>query len=354
MTRIRLDRPQSGHPSTGDAAPGMANLSEWINTDWKADVRRFIARYGMVRARDTGRTTGRKTATNRRHALERTISLLMERNRGVRTLAQIKPRLITEIIQCWIDARVSETTQVQYYSVLRWFWKLHGIQVGTIKQHVLDPEAYVIRSAAQFDRSITAQTPDPQQVFKSLGELDQRMRLYAQLAHSAGLRKLECLCLDPHANDLGDELQILRGAKGGRPRTVNLREAGPDAYVLARATLDELKQITPMGEHAGWPCMTLQQAERRFEYLAEKAGLTKKTLGATFHGFRHDYAINTLQLLTGETAPVRGGMVVDYLRLREHQRRVSQQLGHNRAKVTNAYYGSFAAMKKRAKRESAR
>lgn len=346
--RIKRETTHGGQPAKGDTPPGKVPLSQWTDPDWRADLRRLIASYGMVRARDTRQATGQKTTTNRRQTMERIVSLLQARNRSLKSLSQLKPRHIPEMVQTWDEAGVAKNTQVQYYSVLRWFWRIHGIEVGTIKQHVAEPDAYIIRTAAQFDRSITAQAPDPETVFAALGALDQRMRLFAQLAYYAGLRKLECMCLDPHASDLGDRLKITKGAKGGRPRIVDLTAAGDEAYARVRAALDELKQITRMGDRAGWPGMTLQQAERRFEYLADKAGVTKKALGATFHGFRHDYAIATLQHLTGQLAPVRGGMVLDYQRLRDHQLNVSQQLGHNRTKVTNAYYGSFAAMKKRA------
>jgi len=345
--KIYTSNPKYGHPKVGQRGAGRARLADWTDPDFRADLATVMETYGRVRSRDTTMTTGTLTSNRRRKELTRTMSLLVENVRGIRTLSQLKPHLMEKIVQLWLAEGLSERTQINYFTTLRWFWQMHGISVRSIKDYVLDPSAYVVKTAAQFDRSVSAQI-SPDQVFKALEELDPRMRIYAQLAHGAGLRKQECLCLDPHADDLGGQLQIVRGAKGGRSRVVDLHANGPKRYAQARAALDELKQITPVGQHAGWPNLTLQQGLRRFEYLAGKAGITKKGIGVTFHGFRHDYAIDALERHTGHTAPVRGGMIIDYHRVREHQLLVSRQLGHNRAKVTTAYFGSFAAMRKRA------
>jgi hypothetical protein len=66
----------------------------------------------------------------------------------------------------------------------------------------------------------------------------------------------------------------------------------------------------------------------------------------TFHGFRHDYACDRLEELSGIVAPVRGGLSVDYRALREHQQVISRELGHHRIKITAAYYGSVREMAK--------
>lgn len=348
MARIRKSQPQEGIPLTGDQPPGKVNLASYKDKNWVADLNRFIARYGRVRSRDVTELTGRKTMVNRRQVLHATFKRLVNENRGIATLSQLRPRLAARIVAMWDADGVAPNTQVTYFSTLSWFWAMHGDAPKSITEVVTDPQRYVVRSAAQHDRSISAKLGDPQIFIDALKAKDQRMGWFAQLAIATGMRKAECLHLDPHANDLGDKLNIVSGAKGGRKRTIDLRVGGEAAYAAAREALDALKQMTPVGSHAGWPGLSLKQGEQKFEDLCKAAGATKSAMGVTFHGCRHEYAINTLELHTGQPAPIRGGTVVNYGNLTEYKRLVSRQLGHNRPKVTGAYYGSFDAMDRRA------
>lgn len=331
------------------AKSAVHDLSKWKDPNYKADIGRLMHENGRWDSRNPEKRAANKTQANKRLALERAMNLLTERKRNFQTLSQLKPTHIPELIALWMEARVSEATQVQYFSALRWFWRQHGIQVETIKHFAVDPDIYIIRSAAQTDRSVSIHVPDVLKFIDAMEAVDERFRWFCLLSYAAGFRKQECLCLDPHNNDLGTHIKITAGAKGGRPRTVNLQATGEAMYALARAAIDGLKQLTPMGSHAGWPGKSLAQNLRYFSRMSDKVGLTKEKLGTTFHGLRHDYAINGLEMLTGQTAPVRGGDILNYRRYRDHQLTISKELGHNRPKVTNAYYGSFPAMVRRAK-----
>ena len=72
-----------------------------------------------------------------------------------------------------------------------------------------------------------------------------------------------------------------------------------------------------------------------------KAGVTKKALGVTAHGLRHQFAQDFHVELTDVQAPVRGGdACADPGILNAALFEIAHQLGHNRPAITCAYLGS--------------
>jgi integrase len=98
--------------------------------------------------------------------------------------------------------------------------------------------------------------------------------------------------------------------------------------------------------HAAWSKRSLKQAKQRMYDLAHKVGITKNQLGVTWHGLRHQYAIDLLESMSGAVAPVRGGnfTMLDYKQLAAVRKKISLALGHSRTKITGAYYGSFTGL----------
>ena len=95
-------------------------------------------------------------------------------------------------------------------------------------------------------------------------------------------------------------------------------------------------------DHIGNPEKTLEQNLRRLQYVLESLGVTREGLGVTAHGLRHEYANDRYQELTGEKSPLQGGpreifRTDDTIVAR---RKVAEELGHSRLRVTTAYYGS--------------
>jgi hypothetical protein len=167
MARIRKNDTRPGVPIDGTPAPGKARLQQWRDTNVHADVRRFIARYGRVGSRDSSRACSEVTMTSRRVTLARAYDLLSQDNRGVRTLADLTPRQLPRIIQTWDRESIAPRTQIQMFATLKWFWRMHGLQVGSIKDYVSDPGRYVVHGAATEDRSVSARA-DVQQIFADL------------------------------------------------------------------------------------------------------------------------------------------------------------------------------------------
>lgn len=345
MAKIKKNDFRSGLPRPGLAAPGTVDLNQWTDKDFRADIGRFISRYGRVGSRDMTRACSEETITARRNRIASAMAVLVKAKQ-VKTLSELRPRVIPKLLELWDETELSPASQVQAFSVLKWFWRMHGItrNVGNIKAYAKDPDRYVISTAARHDKGVSARVEDMAEIFKALDQRDVRVGAWARLGWAFGLRKLECIRLKPYEDLTGTTLRLERGTKGGRTREVFMSVASKERAELARDAIDSLQRLTKPGWHAGWAGCTLEQSKWRMERHLRAAGLTRAQIGATFHGLRHDYTNDTLEDSSGIASPVRGGYCVNYRALREHQAVVSRQLGHNRLAITSAYFGSWRAM----------
>ena len=328
--------------------PGLA---QWSNPAWRADLHLFFTLYGKVGSDDPTRQCSNRTQALRRDVLGSTFSLLKSRNRGVRTLSQLTPRHIPEIIDIWSEAlpsgqpRQLPSTQVANFSVLRWFWKLHGIKTDPIATYITDPlrrTLYTREMVANRDKSWEGNGVDVEEIIKLARDEDPVLERLIIMARDFGLRAREALSMNPHESDGGDRLRVLHGAKGGREREIRF---DPFGHGTLRGVLDELREKNPEGVR-GWDGLTMEQSRQRLYYLMRKIGLTRKQLGVTLHGLRTQFAIDNFERLSGAKAAVRGGATIDYRQLDELCRKISQAMGHNRIRLTSAYYGSFDKMAK--------
>lgn len=334
---------------TRSDAPGQVDIQRWTSlTD--ADAHEFMRLYGYVGKKDLNRRCSERTYTVRKQLLLSTFGAMKKRIRGIKTLAQFTPRLIPDILEYWSEdvggkMRHGFETQVQDYSVLAWFWRMHGISVPPIKAFIDDPhlkEKFARTSVATRDKSWTGNGIDVDQKIAEANEIDPVVGRLIFMAKTYGLRAKESLFVRPHEDDKGDHLHLSRGTKTGRPRDIKYNDF--DAAALQSAIEDVKAQLSP-SDHAAWKNRTLKEARRRLYYVLERIGVTQKDAGVTFHGLRTQWAIEQFEYLTGTAAPVRGGAAIDYHRFADVRRTISRAMGHNRIAVTSAYYGSFFKMR---------
>ncbi len=337
-------------PSPLVEVPGQANLAQWSSSN-DSDVHEFMRRFGYVGATDFERRCSERTYTVRKQLLLSTFRAVKERNRGIKTLSLFKPRLIPMILEYWSEdvgggnMRHGFETQVQDFSVLAWFWRMHGIKVPPLKTFIQDPQLrlkFVRSSTATRDKSWSGNGVDIDAKIAEAREIDPVVARLMILAKTFGLRAKEALCVRPHEDDKGDRLHLSHGTKTGRPRDIKYEdfdEAG------LHAAIEEVKAELSPGDHAAWKNRSLKEARRRLYYVLERIGLTQKQSGVTFHGLRAQWAIEQFERLTGTAAPVRGGGSIDYRRFADERRTISRAMGHNRIAVTSAYYGSFFKMR---------
>lgn len=137
----------------------------------------------------------------------------------------------------------------------------------------------------------------------------------------------------------GRQGKISGGSKGGRPRIIMVHAPWENsvlefcrAFVRAESGLDG---------HVGQRGTGLVKNLRDYRQVLEKLGLTRKESGVSGHGLRAAFAVRALNR-QGLEAPVRGGdLKAADKRTRDLVlRTVAEDLGHSRASIGSAYYGS--------------
>lgn len=322
---------------------GRVNLAALDSPDWKRTLSDFLHQYGRRRSDDFSRQTSEETLRNRNAVLFSTVRDLMGQDKNLRSLSQIKPRLLPRMFALWDSKGISKRTQINYFNVLRFFWRVCGIEVEAIETYATVEGEFTINRNAEHDKSWGGNGVVFEEVYARMYAIDPVGARLMKAMKTYGLRLKESLCLQPHNSDAGSALFVSKGTKTGKPRVLNFDDFGEEGL---RTVLDSLKDEVPPECHLAWQNRTLKQAKTRMEYLAKKVGITKSQSGVTWHGLRHDFAIDHLEKLTGVQAPVRGGVVINYLELSSARKKVSEALGHHRMKITGAYYGSFVTLER--------
>jgi integrase len=276
----------------------------------------------------------------------------------------LKEKHARALVMYWHSKGLSASTLENRLCHLRVFATLALRKEGMIPslQEYL-PDVKRERTAAR-DKAVSA-VADPKEII--LRAMDYcpfvGMQLWMQWQFS--LRMQEAIYLRPGKNDLGHELAVNEGTKGGRPRRV------PITTPEQRAALNAAKALAdrhPSGKITV-PRKTLAQDKSHFYYVCSRIGLTRKGIGATAHGFRHDGLQAEFKARTGVDAPVKasaqsnamsgennpndktGGKTIAHIskaKLEQAQYAVSHLAGHNRKDAAGAYLGSISKARARA------
>jgi integrase len=91
------------------------------------------------------------------------------------------------------------------------------------------------------------------------------------------------------------------------------------------------------------PERSLIQNLNRLHNVMTKFGVTRRALGVTPHGLRHEYAADRYEALTGVAPPVRDGAEPDRATDQRARLQVARELGHSRVQIAAAYLGSLRA-----------
>lgn len=223
--------------------------------------------------------------------------------------------------------------------------------VRPLAHYVDDPARFQRSYTATQDRSWEGNAVEFKSIVEKVAAIDARVAAQLALLLAFGLRRKEALMFMPHGAVVDREhvpgsqhpsdryavfLRIERGTKGGRLRFVAIRNDEQ------RAALEMALPFAPYpSSHLGHPGLSLQQSLKRFDNVLRKAGVTRKQLGVTAHGLRHQFAQELHVELTDVPAPVRGGdACADPEVLKAALLEIARQLGHNRPSIACAYLGS--------------
>ena len=248
----------------------------------------------------------------------------------------LKPKHVAALMRRWEGEGRSASTLQKRFSYLnllcRWIGK-PGM-LGPAASYLDDPAAYQRVTAATYDHSWTARGIDPLAKIAEIAQDDPAVARVLRLQYAFGLRIQEASLLNPARDGVdGQELRVVAGTKGGRPRTVPIETAAQ------RAVLAEAAQQAALTRRSMIPVEFDLKAWLAHVYrVLARHGVTRQD-GLVSHGLRHQYANDRYEELTGEPSPVRGGDPLAAAHDRDARLDVTARLGHARMGVTTAYYG---------------
>ena len=248
----------------------------------------------------------------------------------------LKPKHVAALMRRWEGEGRSASTLQKRFSYLnllcRWIGK-PGL-LGPAASYLDDPAAYQRVTAAAYDHSWTARGIDPLAKIAEIAQDDPAVARVLHLQYAFGLRIQEASLLNPARDGVdGQELRVVAGTKGGRPRSV------PIETDTQRAVLAEAAQQAAHTRRSMIPVEFDLKAWLAHVYrVLARHGVTRRD-GLVSHGLRHQYANDRYEELTGEPSPVRGGDPLAAAHDRDARLDVSARLGHARMGITAAYCG---------------
>lgn len=208
----------------------------------------------------------------------------------------------------------------------------------------VDPKEFKTSMVASKSKSWTENGIDVGLKIAEADRKDHRFGLMLRMCLALGLRRCEVLQIIPWKDDLGTIFNIRPGiAKGGRARSI------PYLSPVQKEVVDYVKSQLKRNEHLGWtdPVVRsegglLARNEKRYSQYMTDIGINKADAGVTGHGLRAEYA-EDMSILMGLIPATRGGTKGQMSKEDEDTVRlqVSENMGHSRTNVTNAYYGKL-------------
>lgn len=310
---------------------------------WKVELRKIIdANKTKHAVKDKMVSTATKQA--RHEILYQFFTQLREIGYKLDDPRNLKEKHFKAILQKWLDEGLAAATIQKRTSIVRTFctWIGKPNMIGNLELYVEDKARVQRSQIATTDKSWSTNGINFEEVIKTIDAYDIRAGAQLRMIRAFGLRREEAVCFRPIvAMRLGEASQSITvefGTKGGRPRAVAIDSD------MKRQALDYACKIAgTTNGHIGWENLTLKQAVQRYANIMQKFQITKKGLGVTGHGLRHEYANNELEKLTGIPSPVRGGDNSQLDKDEEYlaKMKVTKELGHGRTSVTQSYFGSY-------------
>lgn len=317
---------------------------------WKRDLMVLLRTKGKVTAGKRKKPVSNRTQDKREEVLFLCFTQLGQLGHHLRSADALRETHVRVLAMHWEKEGISPATLQNRISILRVFaeWVDKKGMVKEAISYVSNPDSVRRTTVATADQSWSAKGVDVQALIKRAGEVDRYVGMQLELMLIFSLRRQEAVMLRPHRADHGDYLEVEDGTKGGRQRNVRI-STDYERDVLERAK----KMVRGLNGHVGHPDKNLRQSLERFNYVMKVIGATRKELGVTSHGLRHQGLNDLFEEIAGVASPVRGGQdlwrQVDPDRLAMARACVAERAGHSRLSISGSYIGGLVGRKGRYK-----
>ncbi|CAN7742913.1 integrase domain-containing protein [Acidovorax sp. LjRoot118] len=299
----------------------------------------FFKNFRIPAAQGRKRSVSAGTETKYVQSITLLIQTLAAQNIRIQNLPELSQKHLVLVMQEWEARELSASSLATRFSCIARFygWLGKNLSVKSVKDTLQNPAAGMRQYSAVLPKAWNKVGVDLVRLLPQVEAQCRYSAVYLALAREFGLRVQEAAALRPMANDMGVYLHITHGAKGGRGRAV------PIETPEQRRVLDVAKEMAHPRSGLLRPSdRTIKQAIKTFYRVMNKVGITRKQLGVTAHGLRHEYANAIYAAHAGVDAPVNGGLAPDRQTELNARKVVTENLGHGRLSVTTAYTGSHA------------
>ncbi|MEX3815835.1 integrase domain-containing protein [Paraburkholderia sp. BR13439] len=289
-----------------------------------------------------------KTQEYRAAKLCKAFKELREGGYVLQTPWSLKRKHVKFLVDSWVAAGQSggtiENKLTYFRAMAHWMGKTNLI--GSLDDYA-DREALGLKRSyvAKEDKSWQAHGVDAVAKIEEIAQTCPHTAVQLKMQAAFGLRIEESFMLRPvEAVRNWTLLAVTRGTKGGRPREVpietKIRILEEAAMLSNGLTGSTVPADRTLGQWRDW-----------YYYVLEKHGITKKGMGITSHGLRHEYLQTLYQDTTGVPAPIkRAGERPDPQLHEQAMRRVVEAAGHSRLSKAGAYLSTFAMQDRRQKK----
>jgi len=262
---------------------------------------------------------------------------------SIEDVGNVRQKHVRSLAKLWEERNLGASQIQKMCSVIRVIgrWQDKDDLIPPYPELFSDPSFYKRTYVAKEDKSWDALGVDPIQILERILVVDEYVAIQVLLTWAFGLRIQEAQRFHPELGDMGDKIRVKWGAKNGRSREVDFF---PEYALLQRTVLDLSKRF--VNKQTGStipPDYTAQQWYSHFVYVVRvHGGVTKKALGATMHGLRHQFLARLYESITGIERPLRmlRQLAPDQKKLDEKARQlVALAAGHARSQISSAYLG---------------
>ncbi len=317
-------------------------------TELWSDIRRLVVadiHQPYSRTRYSGRRVSEKTIRDRWAFYKSIPGTLHDAGYKLRKMRNFDHRHLEAMFSDWDRRRLCGST------VKNHVYKLRRLLERADKSYLLPRiDEYVAKRqspmpgpgqgvAQDRGRSWSASGVDISELIQRVYARDSLVALQLCLQAELGLRVREAFRLRPDADWQGEQLKVIRGPKGGRPRELSLTR--PEQHRL----LAHARQVAQaIGRNGSLMPQGYSESRWRSYYywVLHRCGVTRKGAGVTSHGLRHEYAQRRYEALSGQPAPVRAGGSRQRDGLGGEadaaaRNQVARDLGHGRYDITSTY-----------------
>jgi integrase len=298
----------------------------------------------VSRVHSTTRVSNRalsiKTQEYRAAKLCKAFKELRDGGFALQTPWSLKHKHVQYLVDTWIAGGQSGGTIENKLTYLRalaqWLGKTNLI--GSLDEYS-DRDALGLKRSyvATEDKSWAAHGVDAVAKIGEIAQTCPHTAVQLKLQAAFGLRIEESFMLRPAEAARNPRLlAVTRGTKGGRPREVPIETKIGILEEAARLSNGMTGSTVPADR-------TLRQWRDWYYYVLEKHGITRRGMGITSHGLRHEYLQTLYKDTAGVPAPIKRAEARPDPQLHEEaMRRVVEAAGHSRLSKSGAYLSTFA------------